>query len=247
MGPRNQPAPCNLLITFRHNLSYSAFVFANQFAPFEDLASRLLLVLDSGGDGAHDHAHLARVWVNAQQIRAQEGGDFEVLAASVLLHDCVQVPKNSPDRNRASYLAAGRARSILHSLNWDRNRVDIVAGAIETHSYSAGLEPQTLEGCILQDADRLDAIGFIGIARCFYTAGRLSSQIFRQGLTSTLTSSAFLKQKQAGTSKSTNCIRVTIRLCGTRDRFGSGCAPPLQTLSRPVYISRLRICKTGTH
>jgi uncharacterized protein len=153
-------------------------MFANHFAPFDDLASRLLPALESKGDGAHDRAHLRRVWMNAQQIHVQEGGDFEILAASVLLHDCVYVPKNSPDRSRASHLAAVHARSILQSLNWTPKRIDITVGAIETHSYSAGLEPYTLEGRILQDADRLDAIGFIGIARCFYTAGRLSSQIY---------------------------------------------------------------------
>ena len=135
-------------------------------------------MLDSQGDGAHDHAHLERVWLNVKQIRAQEGGDFEILAASVLLHDCVYVPKDSPERSRASQLAAVRARSILQGLSWAPERVDIVAGAIETHSYSAGLEPNSLEGRILQDADRLDAIGFIGIARCFYTAGRLASQLY---------------------------------------------------------------------
>jgi uncharacterized protein len=134
--------------------------------------------MDVKGDGAHDDAHLERVWQNVQRIRAQEGGDLEILAASVLLHDCVYVSKNSPDRSRASHLAALRARSILSALNWAPERVDIVAGAIETHSYSSHLEPQTLEGRILQDADRLDAIGFIGIARCFYTAGRLSSQLY---------------------------------------------------------------------
>ena len=151
---------------------------ANHFAPFEELASSLLPMLDSKGDSAHDHAHLQRVWLNVQQIRAQEGGDFEILAASVLLHDCVFVPKHSPERSRASRLAAVRARSILQALNWAPKRIDIVAGAIETHSYSAGLEPYTLEGRVLQDADRLDAIGFIGIARCFYTAGRLGSQLY---------------------------------------------------------------------
>jgi uncharacterized protein len=167
------------LLQGQPDVSYSFyFMVANRFAPFEDLASRLLPTLDPGGDGAHDHAHLERVWLNVQQIRAQEGGDFEILAASVLLHDCVCLPKNSPNRSRASHLAAVRARFILQSLNWASKRVDIVAGAIEAHSYSGGLEPHTLEGRILQDADRLDAIGFVGIARCFYTAGRLSSQLY---------------------------------------------------------------------
>ena len=153
-------------------------MFENHFAPLGELASHLLGALDQNGDGSHDHTHLARVWLNVQQIRAREGGDAEILAASVLLHDCVSVAKNSPDRSRASHLAAVRARSILQSLNWPPERIDAVAEAIETHSYSAGLEPASLEGRILQDADRLDAIGFIGVARCFYTAGRMSSQLY---------------------------------------------------------------------
>ena len=150
-------------------------MFAKHFAPFEELASCLLPTLDQSGDGAHDYTHLERVWLNVQQIQAQEGGDLEILAASVLLHDCIHVPKSSPDRSRASHLAAVRARSILQSLNWTPKRFNTVAEAIETHSYSAGLEPLTLEARVLQDADRLDAIGFTGIARCFYTAGRMSS------------------------------------------------------------------------
>src|ERR1700751_2383778 len=153
-------------------------MFANHFAPFEELAGLLLPKLDHAGDGAHDYAHLERVWLNVQQICVQEGGDLEILVASVLLHDCVFVPKNSPDRCRASHLAALRAHSILQSLDWAPKRIRIVADAIEAHSYSAGLEPVTLEGCVLQDADRLDAIGFTGIARCFYTAGRMSSQLY---------------------------------------------------------------------
>ena len=148
------------------------------FAPFEALRSSLITAIDSSGDGAHDHAHLERVWLNAQQIHEHEGGDPEILAAAVLLHDCVYVPKDSPDRPRASRLAADRARTVLESLNCAAQRIDTVAGAIETHSYSAGLQPHTLEGRILQDADRLDAIGFVGIARCFYTAGRLSSHLY---------------------------------------------------------------------
>jgi len=60
----------------------------------------------------------------------------------------------------------------------DASRIDVVAGAIESHSYSAGKAPTSLEGCILQDSDRLDAIGYVGIARCFYTAGRMGSVLY---------------------------------------------------------------------
>ena len=64
------------------------------------------------------------------------------------------------------------------ALGWEPSRIDTVACAIESHSFSAGVAPTSIEGCILQDADRLDAIGFGGIARCFYTAGRLGSRLY---------------------------------------------------------------------
>ena len=150
---------------------------ADLFAPFGELAGKLLPLL-SGSDGAHDLSHLIRVWRNVKAIQREEGGDLEILAAAVLLHDCVDVPKNSPLRSQASRLAAAEAIARLSALCWNEKRSSWVASTIESHSYSAGVTPSTLEGSILQDADRLDAIGFTGIARCFYTAGRMGSAIY---------------------------------------------------------------------
>ncbi|MEC9431909.1 MAG: HD domain-containing protein [Pseudomonadota bacterium] len=152
------------------------------FAPRQALAARLLpeaLPAPADGapggptDGAHDLAHLARVWANVRRIMAVEGGDEEILAAATLLHDCVAVEKNSPDRPRASRLAAERACEVLAGLGWTADRIGQAAHAIAAHSFSARIEPETPEARILQDADRLDALGFVGVARCFYTAGRL--------------------------------------------------------------------------
>jgi uncharacterized protein len=150
---------------------------ASLFAPFAELAATLSPSLPQT-DGAHDAAHLVRVWRNARAIQLQEGGDLEILAAAVLLHDCVEVTKDSPLRSQASRLAAVQATTLLNALGWHTERTAWVASAIESHSYSAGIAPTTLEACILQDADRLDAIGFTGIARCFYTAGRMGSSLY---------------------------------------------------------------------
>ena len=150
---------------------------ADLFAPFRELASKLLPVL-SGNDGAHDISHLSRVWRNARDIQRHEGGDLEILIAAALLHDCVEVPKQSPLRSKASQLAASKATVFLTDLCWDAERVACVASAIQSHSYAAGIAPTTLEAAVLQDADRLDAIGFTGIARCFYTAGRMGSALY---------------------------------------------------------------------
>jgi uncharacterized protein len=148
------------------------------FHPFDQLAAKLLDVSSEEEDGAHDLSHIVRVWRNAKWIHRDEGGDLEALAAAVLLHDCVQVAKGSPSRSKASLLAANEARVRLEALAWEPRRIDTVASAIESHSFSAGIAPTSIEGCILQDADRLDAIGLSGIARCFYTAGRLGSRLY---------------------------------------------------------------------
>lgn len=145
------------------------------FEPFESLAAQLIPFACESDDGSHDLAHILRVFKNAMRIHGAEGGDGEILAAAVLLHDCVSVEKNSPLRNEASRLAAQKASDILRRLAWDEGRIAAVSHAITAHSFSAGIAPETLEAKILQDADRLDAIGAIGVARCFYIGGRMNS------------------------------------------------------------------------
>lgn len=151
---------------------------ATWFEPWPGLAASLLPHLDTGDDGAHDLAHLRRVWHNALAILAEDGGDAGIICAAVLLHDCVAVEKGSPLRAQASRLAAERASGILAGMRWPAPRIEAVAHAIEAHSFSAGIEPLTLEARVLQDADRLDAIGLVGVARCFYTAGRMGSALY---------------------------------------------------------------------
>ncbi|PTT33493.1 HD domain-containing protein [Pseudomonas sp. HMWF021] len=149
------------------------------FMPVEALAAALLPhALEPGDDGAHDLAHLQRVWHNARTLQAEEGGDLEVLLAAVLLHDCVSVEKNSPLRSQASHLAAEKAASVLAELDWPASKIAAVTHAIEAHSFSANITPLTLEAKIVQDADRLDSLGMLGVARTFYVAGRMGSALY---------------------------------------------------------------------
>lgn len=149
------------------------------FAPFQDLAQTLLPhACDDNGDGSHDTTHLQRVWKNAAAIHAEEGGDAQVLFAATLLHDCVAVEKSSPLRAQASRLSAEKAAGVLASLGWPEAQVQAAAHAIEAHSFSAGVAPTTLEAKTLQDADRLDALGMLGVARCFYVAGRMGRALY---------------------------------------------------------------------
>ena len=151
---------------------------ARIFQPFEALAETLIPHAVASDDGAHDIGHIGRVFANAMRIHASEGGDAEMLAAAVLLHDCVSVEKSSPLRSQASRLAAGKATGILDEMGWETDRIEGCAHAITTHSFSAGIQPETIEAKILQDADRLDAIGMIGVARVFYIGGRMGSSLY---------------------------------------------------------------------
>jgi len=128
----------------------------------------------AGDDGAHDMNHLHRVWRNARQLMAgHPEADALVVLTACYLHDLVNLPKNHPERHLASRQAAELARRELSALGFPAEKLDAVAHAIETHSFSAALTPVTIEAQIVQDADRLDALGAVGLARMFYTAGRM--------------------------------------------------------------------------
>jgi uncharacterized protein len=149
------------------------------FAPHHQLAASLLsLSATEGDDGAHDLSHLLRVWSNVKTIARHEGGDLAVLTAATLLHDCVNIEKDDPRRAQASQLSASHAATLLAQLEVMPNFADAVCHAIEAHSFSANIPPATLEARILQDADRLDAIGVVGIARCFFVSGRMGRPLY---------------------------------------------------------------------
>jgi uncharacterized protein len=131
-----------------------------------------------GSDGAHDASHLDRVWRNARAIMAgYAGADALVVLAACYLHDLVNVPKNDPRRSQASRLSAELARAELRRLGFPEAKLDAVAHAIEAHSFSAAIPATTLEARIVQDADRLDGLGAVGLARMFYIAGRMGSSL----------------------------------------------------------------------
>lgn len=129
-------------------------------------------------DAAHDAEHVRRVVTWAERIGRAEGADLDVVLPAAWLHDCVVLPKSSPDRAKASALAAGVAADALRQWGEPERRVEAVAHAVEAHSFSAGVAPRTLEARVVQDADRLDALGAVGVARLFATAGAMGAALF---------------------------------------------------------------------
>jgi uncharacterized protein len=132
----------------------------------------------SSHDNAHDLAHIRRVVANAEKILLYESGDREVVSAAAWLHDCVVLPKNHPNRKQASKMAAQKAAALLESAGFPNSKIEAVSHAIEAHSFSAGIKPKSIEAKIVQDADRLDALGAIGIARCFAVGGQLNRPLY---------------------------------------------------------------------
>ncbi|MCX9033659.1 phosphohydrolase [Citrobacter portucalensis] len=134
----------------------------------------------SGQDAAHDIFHFRRVWMTAQKLGTDAPVDWLVVLTACYFHDLVSLPKNHPERYRSSVLAALETRRVLMRdfPGFPRQRLSAVCHAIEAHSFSAKIAPETLEAKIVQDADRLEALGAIGLARVFAVSGALGVSLF---------------------------------------------------------------------
>lgn len=129
-------------------------------------------------DAAHDLEHIRRVVANARALADAEAADLAVVLPAAWLHDCVAVPKDSPLRSRASALAADAAIDFLTQIGYPAQHFAAIHHAITAHSFSAGIAPQTLEARVVQDADRLDALGAIGVARCLMLSGATGRRLY---------------------------------------------------------------------
>ncbi len=144
----------------------------------EKKCREFIITGESGSDSAHDLAHIQRVVSNARMLLRNEDADEEIVIAAAWLHDCVILPKNHPRRTEASAMAAKEGVKFLETTDFPEGKLSGVAHAIEAHSFSAGIVPQTAEAKIVQDADRLDALGAIGIARCLMVGGQLGRPLY---------------------------------------------------------------------
>jgi uncharacterized protein len=129
-------------------------------------------------DAAHDREHVRRVVANARDLAASSGANLDVVIPAAWLHDCVAIPKDSPQRPLASAMAATSASAFLMMSGYPPLLIAGVAHAIAAHSFSAGITPLTLEARVVQDADRLDAIGAVGVARCLMLGAQLGRPLY---------------------------------------------------------------------
>lgn len=129
-------------------------------------------------DSAHDFEHIMRVYKNAQKLCKQEKVNETLVLCAVLLHDVVYYPKSDKRSKNSSIDSAKKAKTILKKYNFTESEITIISDAIRDHSFSQKRTPKIIEGKILQDADRLDALGAIGIARVFATGGLLKRPFY---------------------------------------------------------------------
>jgi uncharacterized protein len=129
-------------------------------------------------DPAHDFAHACRVAATADRIARAEQGDVATVVAASLCHELFSYPKDHADSKRSGDICAEHAERLLRDAGFSRERSRAVCACIRDHAFSKGVAPGGLEARIVQDADRLDATGAIGIARCFATAGALGRPLY---------------------------------------------------------------------
>jgi uncharacterized protein len=129
------------------------------------------------GDPGHDASHALRVALWTLRL-APEETDPRLAVAAALLHDTRAIPKDSPDRARASEFAAEDAAPLLAAAGFDPAAVELACGAIRDHSFSRGAVPGSGLGRALQDADRLDALGALGVLRTASTGARMGAGYF---------------------------------------------------------------------
>ncbi|HGU9821451.1 TPA: phosphohydrolase [Enterobacter cancerogenus] len=151
-----------------------------ELAPWQRRFEAWLNKHHTSDDAAHDISHFRRVWMTAQKLMAGQPVDPLVVLTACYFHDIVSLPKNHPERGQSSQLAARKTRDILQRdfPDFPAQHYAAVEHAIEAHSFSAGIAPQSLEAKIVQDADRLEALGAIGLARVFAVSGALGAALF---------------------------------------------------------------------
>lgn len=147
-----------------------------------DLMTRLRAVAEvraRGAGPAHDFLHVLRVTENARRIGEAEGARLDIVLPAAMLHELFNYPKGHPESHRSGDVCAAHAEVVLRAEGCAAEQIERVCACIRDHAFSKGVVPSDLEGRVVQDADRLDAIGAIGIARCMATCSEMQRPFYQ--------------------------------------------------------------------
>lgn len=130
---------------------------------------------------AHDMEHVMRVYKLCLELAKDEADvDLDVLKAAALLHDIARVREDSVKDGKIDHaiLGAKMAEKILKDLGYSKEKIEKIKHCIEAHRLRSSVKPRTKEAIILYDADKLDVLGAIGIARCFALGGKYGQKLY---------------------------------------------------------------------
>jgi len=144
---------------------------------FLKLKEKIQIYFEEGGSHAFDHTQ--RVYNMAIKLAKSQNVNIDIIKASALLHDIARLKEDNNEVKCHAETGAEMARTILKEMNFPADEIEKVCYAIKVHRQSKGINPETKEAKILQDADRLDALGAITIARMFSTGGKINRPIYK--------------------------------------------------------------------
>jgi uncharacterized protein len=135
------------------------------------------MLREGAEDAAHDFDHLVRAMALADTIQACEGGDLPTIWAAVALHDIGQARERRHGGDHA-HIGAELAGDLLLHTQFPQQAIPVVQQAIRDHRMTGKNIPQSVEGRILYDADKIDCLGAIGIGRLYCITGRYNQKVY---------------------------------------------------------------------
>jgi uncharacterized protein len=177
-----------------------------------DTVERMAFTYFQGARGSHDWDHTLRVRRLCERIGDAEGVDMNVLLASAYLHD---IARSHQDDSRGTICHAEKgaqlAAPIVNKLPLTADQKDNILHCIRSHRFRGNLNPRTPEARVLFDADKLDAIGAIGVARAFLFAGEVGARLH--------TEDTDIEATRPYTLDDTGYREFTVKLCKIKDRI----------------------------
>jgi uncharacterized protein len=173
----------------------------------------------------HDQAHTERVYAISLRIAQEENADQEVVLAAALLHDIARAREDQDEISDHAVEGSNMAKRILLEVEFPQHKIREVIHCIKVHRFKEGLQAETLEAKILQDADRLDILGAVGIARVFSRGGWSNKPIYDPEISpkqkydgASLTSVNHILEKLLKVKETMN-TRAGKRIAESRHRF----------------------------
>ena len=177
-----------------------------------DFIKRKAYTYFQGARGSHDWDHTLRVYRLCERIGGAEGVDMDVVLAAAYLHD---IARSQQDNSNGAVCHAEKgarlATSILDELPLTREQKENILHCIRSHRFRGNHKPRTREAKVLFDADKLDAIGAIGVARAYLFAGEVGARLHSQD--------AEIEDTRPYTEDDTGYREFKVKLCRIKDRI----------------------------